>query len=98
MLPELIDACITVPIFFPIISDLGFDPIWFGILIVMVVELGLISPPVGMNVFIIKGLAPEVSISNIYRGVLPFVAAQIALIALLISFPLIATWLPSTVG
>ena len=89
---------LTVPIFFPIISGLGFDPIWFGVLIVMVVELGLITPPIGMNVFIIKGIAPDMPIGTIFRGVLPFVIAQILLIGLLVAFPFIATWLPSTVG
>jgi len=75
---------------------LGFDPIWFGVIVVMVVEMGLISPPIGMNVFVIKGMAPEIRLSQIYRGVIPFVIAQILLIALLLAIPEIATWLPST--
>ena len=87
---------LTVPIFFPIVVALGFDPVWFGVIVVMVVEIGLISPPIGMNIFIIKGLAPDVDLTKIYRGVLPFVIAQIVLVALLILFPAIATWLPST--
>ncbi len=89
---------LTVPVFFPIVANLGFDPIWFGVLIVMVVELGLISPPIGMNVFVIKGIVPDVSLANIYWGVLPFVVAQILLIALIIVFPFLATWLPQTMG
>lgn len=68
---------LTVPIFFPIVIGLGFDPVWFG---VIVVELGLITPPIGMNVFVIKGMAPKVSLSSIYAGVMPFVLAQILLI------------------
>ena len=62
----------------------------------MVVELGLITPPIGMNVFIIKGMASEVPLGTIYKGVLPFVAAQILLIAIIVSFPELALWLPST--
>jgi len=87
---------LTIPIFFPIVSAVGFDAVWFGVVVVMVVEMGLISPPVGMNVFIIKGMAPDVSLGNIYRGVIPFVITQFILIALLVAFPAIATWLPST--
>ncbi len=95
---------LTIPIFFPIVKDLGFAmtpdelQVWFGIIVVMVVELGLITPPIGMNVFIIKGMAPEVPLGTIYRGVLPFVVAQILLIMILIAFPVIALWLPSTMG
>lgn len=89
---------LTIPIFFPIILNLGFDPIWFGIIVVMVVELGLITPPIGMNVFVIKGMAPEVPLGSIYKGVLPFVVAQVLLIALLVAVPSLATWLPSTMG
>ena len=97
-LDSLAMILLTIPIFFPVIANLGFDPIWFGIIVVMVVELGLITPPVGMNVFIIKGMAPEVPLSKIYKGVLPFVIAQVVLIALIVFFPKIALWLPSTMG
>jgi TRAP-type C4-dicarboxylate transport system permease large subunit len=97
-LDSLAMILLTIPIFFPVVINLGFDPIWFGIIVVMVVELGLITPPVGMNVFIIKGMAPEVPLSKIYKGVLPFVIAQILLIGLILAFPKIATWLPSTMG
>ncbi|MEE8434427.1 MAG: TRAP transporter large permease subunit, partial [bacterium] len=89
---------LTVPIFFPIIQNLGFDPVWFGIIVVMVVELGLITPPIGMNVFVIKGIAPEVPLVTIYKGVLPFVIAQVLLIIVLVLFPVLALWLPSTMG
>lgn len=87
---------LTVPIFFPIITNLGFDPIWFGIIVVMVVELGLITPPIGMNVFVIKGMAPDVRLSSIYKGVIPFVIAQLILIVLVFFIPDIALWLPET--
>ena len=87
---------LTVPIFFPIVIGLGFDPVWFGIIVVMVVELGLITPPIGMNVFVIKGMAPKVSLSSIYVGVMPFVLAQILLIIAVFLIPDIALWLPET--
>ncbi len=89
---------LTVPIFFPIVIGLGFDPIWFGIIVVMVVELGLITPPVGMNMFVIKGIVPDVDLRTIYAGVLPFCVAQMVLIAILVAFPKIATFLPDTAG
>ena len=85
---------LTVPIIFPVITGLGFDPIWFGIIIVMTVELGLIHPPVGMNVFVIKSVIPEISFSTIFRGVIPFIAADMVRLVILIVFPIIALWLP----
>jgi TRAP-type C4-dicarboxylate transport system permease large subunit len=89
---------LTVPIIFPVITALGFDPIWFGIIIVMTVELGLIHPPVGMNVFVIKSVVKEVSFTTIFKGVLPFVATDILRLAILIAFPIIALWLPGRMG
>ena len=97
-LDSLAMILLTIPIFFPVVQNLGFDPVWFGVVIVMVVELGLISPPIGMNVFIIKGMAPEVALGHIYVGVLPFVIAEILLIALIVAWPELATYLPSTMG
>jgi tripartite ATP-independent transporter DctM subunit len=85
---------LTVPIIFPVVQQLGFDPIWFGIIIVMTVELGLITPPVGMNVFVIKSVVPDVSFSTIFRGVSPFVFTDILRLAILILFPILALWLP----
>jgi len=87
---------LTVPIFFPIVASLGFDPVWFGIIVVMVVELGLITPPIGMNIFVIKGMMPSVPLSAIYRGVIPFVLAQIVLIVIVFLLPDLVTWLPDT--
>jgi C4-dicarboxylate transporter, DctM subunit len=86
---------LTIPIIFPVVTALGFDPIWFGIIIVMTVELGLIHPPVGMNVFVIKSVIEEVKISTIFKGVLPFVATDIIRLVILIAFPILATFLPS---
>ncbi|MCC6195010.1 MAG: TRAP transporter large permease, partial [Burkholderiales bacterium] len=86
---------LTVPIIFPVIKALGFDPIWFGVIIVMTVELGLIHPPVGMNVFVIKSVIPEVSFSTIFKGVLPFIVTDLIRLVILIAFPILALWLPS---
>jgi TRAP-type C4-dicarboxylate transport system permease large subunit len=92
---ELSMILLTVPVFFPLIVHLGMDPIWFGVLIVVVVEIGLISPPVGMNLFVIKTLLPQVSTQTVFRGVLPFVTADCIRLAILIAFPIISTYLPS---
>ena len=86
---------LTVPIVFPVVTALGFDPVWFGIIIVMTVELGLIHPPVGMNVFVIKTAVKDVSFATIFKGVLPFIATDILRLVILISFPAIALYLPS---
>lgn len=89
---------LTVPIIFPLITKLGFDPIWFGIIIVMTVELGLIHPPVGMNVFVIKSVVKEVSFTTIFKGVIPFVITDLLRLIILIAFPIIALWLPGRMG
>ena len=89
---------LTVPIIFPVIVQLGFDPIWFGIIIVMTVELGLIHPPVGMNVFVIKSVVQDVSFTTIFKGVIPFVLTDILRLVILIAFPMIALWLPGRMG
>jgi len=86
---------LTIPIIFPVITALGFDPIWFGVIIVMTVELGLIHPPVGMNVFVIKSVIQDVKFSTIFYGVLPFIATDLVRLVILIAFPILATFLPS---
>jgi TRAP-type C4-dicarboxylate transport system permease large subunit len=86
---------LTIPIIFPVITSLGFDPIWFGVIIVMTVELGLIHPPVGMNIFVIKSVIEDVKISTIFYGVMPFIATDIVRLIILIAFPAIALYLPS---
>jgi TRAP-type C4-dicarboxylate transport system permease large subunit len=86
---------LTVPIIFPVIKELGFDPIWFGIIIVMTVELGLIHPPVGMVVFVIKSVIQDINFSTIFAGVLPFIVTDLIRLVILIAFPIIALWLPS---
>ena len=87
---------LTVPFVFPVIKSLGLDPIWFGIVIVTVVEVGLITPPIGMNLFVIIGVAKDLDIRKLVRGVIPFVICDVVRVALLIAFPVLATWLPST--
>jgi tripartite ATP-independent transporter DctM subunit len=89
---------LTVPIIFPVIMGLGFDPIWFGIIIVMTVELGLIHPPVGMNVFVIKSVVHELSFTTIFKGVIPFVVTDLIRLVILIAFPIIALYLPQHMG
>jgi len=86
---------LTVPIIFPVIKTLGFDPIWFGVIIVMTVELGLIHPPVGMNVFVIKSVVKDVSFATIFMGVLPFIVTDLVRLVILIAFPTIALYLPA---
>lgn len=82
---------ITVPVVFPIIQSLGIDPVWFGIITVLTVELGLITPPVGMNVFVIKAMAPHVGLGEIFRGVAPFIVSDFVRLALLIAFPVLTS-------
>ena len=89
---------VTVPIFFPIVEKLGFDPIWFGVIIVLVGEMGVITPPVGVNVFVIKGIAPDIPLYRIFRGILPFLATLIIMTILLMIFPKIATFLPDLIS
>ena len=86
---------LTVPIIFPVITALGFDPIWFGVIIVMTVELGLIHPPVGMNVFVIKSVVGDVRFSTIFLGVIPFIITDLIRLVILIALPILALWLPS---
>lgn len=83
---------ITVPVIYPIIQALGIDPVWFGIITVLTVELGLITPPVGMNVFVIKAMAPHVGLGEIFRGVAPFIVSDFIRLALLIAFPILSTY------
>ena len=89
---------LTVPIFFPLIVSLGYDPVWFGIIVVVAVEISLITPPVGLNVFILKGVVGDVSTATIFRGVTPFWIVDLLRLALLVAFPVIALLLPNSMG
>jgi C4-dicarboxylate transporter DctM subunit len=93
-LDEVSMILLTLPVFFPVVTKLGFDPIWFGVIIVLVVEMGMISPPVGMTMFVVKGIAPDIPIETIFKGVLPFTIAVALLMILLLVFPQIALFLP----
>ena len=87
---------ITVPIVFPVILQQGFDPIWFGVIAVIVIEMGMITPPVGLNVFVVRGVAGDVPLSTVFRGVLPFLVAMIVGLLLIIAITEIALFLPNT--
>ena len=87
---------ITVPIFFPVICVLGYNPILFGILVVKMEEISLITPPVGLNVYVIKGVAREIPLGDIFKGIVPFLGMEFLVITILIIFPQIALWLPES--
>jgi tripartite ATP-independent transporter DctM subunit len=95
VMEELTMVLLTIPLFFPIVVSLGFDPVWFGVLIVMVIQIGLISPPVGMNLFVINTLLPGVGLGSIFRGCWPFVLVLVVTLGLLLAFPGVSLWLPS---
>jgi tripartite ATP-independent transporter DctM subunit len=95
VMEELTMVLLTIPLFFPIVTSLGFDPVWFGVLIVMIVQIGLISPPVGMNLFVLNALLPGVGLASIFRGCWPFVLVLVFVLGLLIAFPGLSLWLPS---
>jgi len=96
LMDEMAMIILLVPIVFPVITHLGFDPIWFGVIIVVACELGMITPPVGINVFVINSIAKDVKITTIYGGVMPFILTDIIRLILLVIFPMIALWLPTT--
>ena len=85
---------LTIPVFVPLITGLGYDPIWFGVVVVTVVEMALITPPVGMNVYVISGIVKDVPMEHIFKGIFPFVGVEIAFLVLVIAFPQIVLFLP----
>ena len=95
---EVATMLLTVPILHPVVVQLGFDPIWFGVIVVMTATIGMIAPPVGIICFILNTMVRDISLMQIYRGVMPFVAADLVRLALLIAFPAIALFLPRTMG
>jgi tripartite ATP-independent transporter DctM subunit len=94
VLESLSMILLTIPIFFPIIKSLGYDPVWFGILIVVVVEIGLIHPPIGVNLFVIRSVMPDIPMMTVVRGVIPFIVADLLRILLIAAVPAISLWLP----
>jgi len=95
VMPALAMIVLTVPIFYPVVIALGYDPIWFGVIIVRVIEMAQITPPIGINVFVIKGVAKDIPMYTIFRGIIPFLIADIFQVALLVSIPQLSLWLPS---
>ena len=94
-LEEVSTLLITVPVLLPLIKSIGFDPIWFGVFVTVMSTVGLISPPVGLTVFVVQSQNPEVSLQTIFKGVMPFLYADILLLLALVLYPPLATWLPS---
>ena len=95
LMDSLAMVTLTVPIFLPIVKVLGFDPIWYGVLMIMVMEMGLITPPVGMNVYIVAGVAKDVPLTRIFKGTAPMVLAMLIAVIIVIAIPQLSLWLPS---
>jgi len=95
VMDELAMILLTVPIVFPAMVQLGFDPVWFGVIVVMAVTFGMICPPVGMNVFVINSIARDISLGRIYRGTMPFIGVDVLRLFILCAFPSLSLWLPS---
>jgi TRAP-type C4-dicarboxylate transport system permease large subunit len=85
---------LTLPVVYPAVIALGYDPIWFGIIVVKMAEICLITPPIGLNCFVVNGVRPDIPLNKVFRGVGPFFVADVVTIAVLIAFPEIVTWLP----
>jgi tripartite ATP-independent transporter DctM subunit len=94
LMDSLAMIMLTIPIFFPVVTALGYDPIWFGVIIVLVTGMGVITPPVGINVYVVAGVAKDVPLQVIFRGATKFLLAQLVMALLLVLFPSIALWLP----
>lgn len=97
VMDELAMILLTVPIVFPAMMQLGFDPVWFGVIVVMAVTFGMICPPVGINVFVINSIARDITLTGIYRGTMPFIAVDVVRLVILCAFPAISLWLPGFV-
>jgi len=94
LLESLSLILITVPIFFPIVIGLGYDPVWFGIIVVVATEIGLITPPIGVNLFVIRSVASDIAMKTIVQGMLPFITVDILRIGLLAAVPALSLWMP----
>lgn len=91
---EVAAMVVTMPFVLPLIKAWGFDPVWWGIVNVVIIELGMLIPPLGMNVFVVKGVAPQIPLGAIYRGVAPYVASNLVRLVVLLAFPALSLWLP----
>jgi len=89
---------LTIPIFYPVVMELGYDPIWFGVIIVVVTQMGVITPPVGVCVYVVSGMERDVPLQSIFRGAMPFLLALVIAAAILMLFPALCTFLPNQVG
>ncbi len=89
---------LTIPVFYPVVVALGFDPIWFGVMVVLATGMGVITPPVGVNVYVVKSIVPDVALETVFKGALPFLIALVAMVAILVAFPPLATFLPSLIA
>lgn len=98
LMDELAMILLTVPIVFPAMMQLGFDPVWFGVIIVMAVTFGMVCPPLGINVFVINSIARDIPLADIYRGTFPFIAADVVRLVILCIFPSLALWLPGLIA
>ena len=98
LMDELAMILLTVPIVFPVMMQLGFDPVWFGVIIVMAVTLGMICPPVGINVFVINSIQRDISLQKIYKGVMPFIGSDLIRLAILCAFPALSLWIPNAMA
>ena len=94
MFDALAGMVLTLPFVVPLVESLGYDLVWWGIVNVMVIEIGMITPPVGINVFVIKGLRPDIPLGTIFRGISPFLIANLFALLLIVLFPGLVTWLP----
>jgi TRAP-type C4-dicarboxylate transport system permease large subunit len=98
LMDSLAMIMLTIPVFFPVVTTLGYDPVWFGVVIVLVTGMGVITPPVGINVYVVAGVAKDVPLQTIFRGANRFLLAQLVMAVLLILFPSLALWLPALMG
>jgi TRAP-type C4-dicarboxylate transport system permease large subunit len=89
---------ITLPFVMPLIIGFGYSPVWWGIINVIVIEIGMIAPPIGLNVFVVQSLARDIPMKTVYQGIMPFFYALLATLALLLAFPPLTMWLPQTLG
>jgi len=89
---------LTLPLFYPVVTRLGFDGVWFGIFVTLLIEVGLITPPVGFNVYVINSITPDVPLEDVFRGVTIFIVMILVVLVLLVAFPQIALWLPNRIG
>jgi tripartite ATP-independent transporter DctM subunit len=94
LLDSLAMILLTVPVFFPIVVSLGLDPVWFGIIVIIVVEIGLITPPIGLNVFVVHSMIENITLGRVFSGIVPFFFASLIGLLLIVYFPIIALWLP----